>query len=39
MRKNPIVVVVGAAMRIGEDETDEQFKERVYQWFLDTKES
>lgn len=34
----PITVVIGKPMYYQEHETDEHFKDRVYQWFLDQKE-
>ncbi|HSW74133.1 MAG TPA: lysophospholipid acyltransferase family protein [Candidatus Limnocylindria bacterium] len=34
----PITVVVGQPMAMQENETDEQFKDRVYQWFVEQKE-
>ena len=34
----PITVVIGKPMHYQEHDTDEQFKDRVYQWFLDQKE-
>ena len=38
MRWYPIKVVVGKPFVYQEDDTDEAFKQRVYQWFLDQKE-
>ena len=32
---HPIKVVVGKPMHMQENESDEQFKERVYQWFIE----
>jgi len=34
----PVEVVVGKPFVLQENETDEQFKQRVYQWFLDQSE-
>lgn len=34
----PITVVIGERMYIGEHETDEAFKNRVFDWFIQTKE-
>jgi 1-acyl-sn-glycerol-3-phosphate acyltransferase len=34
----PITVVIGKPIYYQESDTDEQFKNRVYQWFLDQKE-
>lgn len=34
----PITAVIGKPMQYHEHETDEQFKDRVYQWFLEQKE-
>jgi len=34
----PIYVVIGKPMCLQEDESDEAFKERVYQWFVEQKE-
>lgn len=34
----PITVVIGKPMHYEENDTDERFKDRVYQWFLDQKE-
>jgi 1-acyl-sn-glycerol-3-phosphate acyltransferase len=34
----PITVVVGKPMYMKEDESDEQFKDRVHQWFLEQTE-
>jgi 1-acyl-sn-glycerol-3-phosphate acyltransferase len=31
---HPIVVTVGPVMRVTEQETDDAFKDRVYQWFV-----
>ncbi|HZW61855.1 MAG TPA: 1-acyl-sn-glycerol-3-phosphate acyltransferase [Candidatus Babeliales bacterium] len=38
LQDSPITLVVGAPMREQEFESDEEFKNRVYQWFLDQKE-
>jgi 1-acyl-sn-glycerol-3-phosphate acyltransferase len=35
---NPITVVVGEPMRMGENEEDDAFKQRVFEWFLAQKE-
>lgn len=34
----PITVVVGKPLIMGNDETDESFKRRVHQWFIEQKE-
>lgn len=34
----PITVVIGAPMHYQEHETDDQFKDRIYRWFLEQKE-
>ena len=34
----PVKVVVGKPFVLQENETDEEFKQRVYQWFLDQSE-
>lgn len=36
---NPITVVVGEPMMVGENEDEESFKARVHQWFLAQKEN
>lgn len=33
----PVRIVIGKPIHVQDDETDEQCKERVYQWFLDQK--
>jgi 1-acyl-sn-glycerol-3-phosphate acyltransferase len=38
VHRTPITVVIGKPMQYQEHETDEQFKDRIYQWFLDQKE-
>jgi 1-acyl-sn-glycerol-3-phosphate acyltransferase len=35
---HPVTVVVGEPMYIGQEETEEQFRDRVYAWFLEQKE-
>lgn len=35
---HPIKLIVGQPMMMEENETDEQFKDRVYAWFLEQKE-
>lgn len=35
---HPITVVVGPPLTIGENETDEAFKQRVHLWFIEQKE-
>lgn len=37
-RWHPITVVVGKPLLMGEDETDEAFRHRVRQWFVEQKE-
>lgn len=37
MYRHPITVIVGPAMAIRPDETEQEFKERVYQWFINTQ--
>lgn len=37
-RWHTITLVVGKPLMMGEHETDEAFKQRVYQWFIDQKE-
>lgn len=32
---NPITVLIGKPMTIAHNETEEEFKQRVYQWFID----
>lgn len=39
VKYHPITVVVGKPFVIGDDETDDQFKERVYQWFVAQSEA
>lgn len=34
----PLTVVIGEQMYIGDNETDEAFKNRVFEWFIQTKE-
>ncbi len=37
MHRAPISVIVGPSMRIGPQETEDAFKDRVYQWFINTQ--
>lgn len=37
MHRHPITVIVGPPMIIGPDENEHQFKDRVYQWFINTQ--
>jgi len=37
MHRNPITVIIGPAVTIGVHETEQEFKERVYQWFINTQ--
>lgn len=34
MHRHPVNVVIGEAMHMREDESDQEFKERVHEWFL-----
>lgn len=37
MKRTPITVIVGPAFIIGADEDEHAFKDRVYQWFVNTQ--
>lgn len=37
VKYHPITVVVGKPFTMQEDETDDQFKQRVYEWFINQK--
>lgn len=37
MHWHPITVIVGPAMSIGAEETEHEFKDRVYEWFVNTQ--
>jgi len=39
VQKYPITVVVGKPFVYQEGDTDQAFKDRVYQWFIEQKES
>jgi 1-acyl-sn-glycerol-3-phosphate acyltransferase len=38
MNRYPVTVIIGKPMQLQEGETDESFKNRVYQWFVEQKE-
>ncbi|GMU19860.1 MAG: hypothetical protein AMXMBFR12_10510 [Candidatus Babeliales bacterium] len=37
MHRHPITVIIGPTMMIGAEETEHEFKDRVYAWFVNTQ--